>query len=344
VASVSAAKDANGPWIEAPLAVTGAWTVRVASGGQALSSLPSYESETPTVDLSALAHEGGIFGNGNFGPPAQLSFIPASIATTAGTVPVIANRAFLAATSSTPGDTVSASVEGAARSIRIVGAVEDFPTTDSSRPLLIVDEGTLGLLRLQGTNDTKNADEWWIDATDGHEAAVTRALRAAPFDSAEVVSVVERTRLLSSDGVALGIIGALTLGSVAGALFAIVGLTVTAAVSARERRTEFALLRALGLSGRQLAGWLWLENGSLVFVSLLAGTGLGLLIGWLVLPFVTVTQRATAPVPSVIVHIPWDRILLLDAASALSLGVAVVVIGGVLRRLGVGSILRMGED
>jgi hypothetical protein len=30
--------------------------------------------------------------------------------------------------------------------------------------------------------------------------------------------------------------------------------------------------------------------------------------------------------------------------SALSLGAAVVVIGGVLRRLGVGSVLRMGED
>jgi ABC-type antimicrobial peptide transport system permease subunit len=159
-----------------------------------------------------------------------------------------------------------------------------------------------------------------------------------------VVSVVERTRSLSTDPVALGIIGALTLGFIATGLFAVVGLTVSAAVSARQRRTEFALLRALGLSGRQLSASLWLENGSLVLVSLLAGTSLGLLIGWLVLPFVTVTQRATAPIPPVVVHVPWDRILLLDIASALALGVAVVVIGGVLRRLGVGATLRMGED
>jgi ABC-type antimicrobial peptide transport system permease subunit len=144
--------------------------------------------------------------------------------------------------------------------------------------------------------------------------------------------------------VAVGIIGALAIGFVATGLFAIVGLTVSAAVSARQRRTEFALLRALGLSGRQLAGWLWLENGSLVLVSLLAGTGLGLLVAWLVLPFVTVTQQATAPVPPVIVHVPLDRIVLLDLVSALALGVGVIVIGSVLRRLGVGSILRMGED
>jgi hypothetical protein len=59
---------------------------------------------------------------------------------------------------------------------------------------------------------------------------------------------------------------------------------------------------------------------------------------------VTVTQQATAPMPPVIVHVPWDRIAILDIASALALGVSVVIIGGVLRRIGVGSVLRMGED
>ena len=156
--------------------------------------------------------------------------------------------------------------------------------------------------------------------------------------------MVERARSLSTDPVAIGTIGALAIGFVATGLFAIIGLTVSAAVSARERRTEFALLRALGLSGRQLSGWLWLENGSLVLVSLLAGTGLGILIGWMVLPFVTVTQGATAPVPSVIVAVPWDRIVLLDVASGLALGIAVVMIAGALRRLGAGRVLRMGED
>ena len=259
-------------------------------------------------------------------------------------MPVIANRAFLAATASATGDTITLSVDGASRRVSIAGVVDAFPTTDPERPLLIVDEPTLGLMRLQANGIARSADEWWIQAPDDRQEALAEALRDSPFDSAQVVSAVGRSRSLSTDPVAIGIIGALTLGFVATGLFAIVGLTVTAAVSARERRTEFALLRALGLSGRQLSGWLWLENGSLVLVSLLFGTGLGLLMGWIVLPFVTVTQRATAPVPPVIVEMPWDRILLLDVASALALGVAVVAIGSVLRRLGVGSVLRMGED
>jgi hypothetical protein len=346
VASVSAGDDREGPWAGVALASTGAWSAQMSQGTQAAlpAAVPADQSRGVAFRLTADETQDGIIGNGANGPPAHFSFMPSSIAETDRAAPAIANRAFLAASGSAAGDTILATLDGAVRTLSIAGVVDVFPTTDAGRPLLVMDERTLGLLRLQATSGARNADEWWIAAPDTHAAALSAALRRSPFSSTEVLSVVERTRSLSTDGVALGIIGALTLGSVAAALFAIVGLVVSAAVSARERRTEFALLRALGLSGRQLSAWLWLENGSLVFVSLLAGTGLGLLIGWMVLPFVTVTQRATAPVPSVIVNVPWDRILLLEVVSALALSVAVVGIGAVLRRLGLGSILRMGED
>ena len=39
-----------------------------------------------------------------------------------------------------------------------------------------------------------------------------------------------------------------------------------------------------------------------------------------------------------------DRFRNVEVVSALALGIAVVLIGGVLRRLGVGSALRMGDD
>ena len=77
------------------------------------------------------------------------------------------------------------------------------------------------------------------------------------------MSLVERNRALATDPVALGIIGVLGIGVVAAGLFAVVGFIVSAAVSARERVTEFALLRALGLSSSQLSGWLSLENATL---------------------------------------------------------------------------------
>lgn len=344
VAGVSAGIDSAGPWTDVPLAAVGEWRAQVAQGLGPLNDLPVEQVRGTTVELRSSEEGFALYGAGPSGPAAQFSFLPASIATTVAAVPVIVNRAFLTATGSFPGDAIAATLERRTQLLSIAGVVDSFPTTDPERPLAILDEPTLGLLRLQGSASTRSADEWWLAAPGGDALALSEALRGSPFDSADVVTAVDRARSLSTDPVALGIIGALALGFVATGLFAIVGLTVSAAVSARQRRTEFALLRALGLSGRQLAGSLWLENGSIVLVSLVAGTSLGLLIGWVVLPFVTVTQLATAPVPPVLMHVPWDRILLLDLVSALALGVAVVAIGGVLRRLGVGSILRMGED
>jgi ABC-type antimicrobial peptide transport system permease subunit len=273
-----------------------------------------------------------------------LSFLPASMAGYNAPIPALVNTALADSLEASNGDVLTADLAGRGRRLQIAGIVGSFPSTDPAQPLVIVDEPTLGLVRLQGTSGVRDPDEWWLSAKGGDVEKLAADLRASPFNTVNLVTVVDRTRSLSTDPVALGIIGALTLGFVATGLFAIVGLTVSTAVGARQRRTEFALLRALGLSGRQLATTLWLENGSLVLVSIAAGTTLGLLIGWLVLPFVTVTQRATTPVPPVLIHVPWDGILLLDLGSAAALAVAVIVIGAALRRIGVGSVLRMGED
>jgi hypothetical protein len=230
------------------------------------------------------------------------------------------------------------------RRLTLAGTVGTFPTTDPTRSLLVMDEATLDLLRLQASGEARAADEWWLSVAPGMAGSVAGALRAEPFDSQEVVDAEERARSLSTDPVALGIIGALLLGFVATGLFALVALVVSAAVSARQRRTEFALLRALGLSGGQLSRWLWLENGSLVLASLVGGTAVGLVISWLALPFVTVTQGAARPLPSALVQVPWQRILVLDIVVFVALAMAVAILATVLRRMGVGSILRLGED
>ncbi len=340
---VSSGPAAGGPWRALALSDRDGWRARISYGQGLPEFVPSNQSNGTSVTFSQDGSLGGIFGSDQT-PAASLAFHPEDLLGLGEELPVIVNRAFLEENSLDVGDNVSAEIAGEFRVLAIEGVVDSFPTTDPERPLLIIDGPTLGLVRLDGTGTVRDPDEWWMSIAPGADEAIVASLRAAPFQSTEVVSLVERTRSLSTDPVALGIIGALTLGFVVTGLFAVVGLIVSGAVSARQRRTEFALLRALGLSGRQLFGSLWLENGSVVLVSLLAGTTLGLVIGWTVLPFITVTQQAGAPIPPVLVEVPWDRILLLEVISAIALAVAVVIIGGVLRRLGVGSILRMGED
>jgi ABC-type antimicrobial peptide transport system permease subunit len=123
-----------------------------------------------------------------------------------------------------------------------------------------------------------------------------------------------------------------------------VGFIVSAAVSARERVTEFALLRALGLSSRQLSDWLSLENATLAIISLVAGTALGLLVAWVALPFVTVTRSADTAFPPVVVAVPWTAIGVLEIAGIAALAIAIVGLTWALGRIGMASSLRMGED
>jgi ABC-type lipoprotein release transport system permease subunit len=228
--------------------------------------------------------------------------------------------------------------------VRITGDVTAFPGVDPGQPSVLMDLTTLSLLRFEGSDAVQQADEWWLTVDDADRDAVVAAIRQAPFGSRSVTSTVERNRALATDPVALGIIGALAIGFVAAALFAVVGFMVSAAVSARERITEFALLRALGLSSGQLSVWLSLENTALAAVSLATGTALGLVIAWVVLPFITVTQRAATPFPPVTVDVPWSAIAVLEVVAVIALAATVAVLTWLLRRIGLASVLRMSED
>jgi ABC-type antimicrobial peptide transport system permease subunit len=200
------------------------------------------------------------------------------------------------------------------------------------------------LLRFEGSDSVDPPDEWWFAVDDGALDATVAALEDRPIDSRSVVSQAARARALATDPVALGIIGALSIGFVAATLFAVVGFVVSAAVSARERVSEFALLRALGLSSGQLSSWLSLENAVLAAVSLVAGCALGLVIAWVVLPFVTVTQEARTPFPPVNLDVPWVTIGGLVLAGILALAATILVLAWLLRRIGLAAVLRTGED
>ena len=126
---------------------------------------------------------------------------------------------------------------------------------------------------------------------------------------ASAVVAEQLIRELSTDPVPLGLIGILGLGSLAAMLFAGIGFLVSSTISTSERIGEFALLRALGLSTGQLSLWLSIESVFLLVVGLVAGSVLGLILAWLVLPFATLTQTGLAPVPAPDVVVPWQALL-----------------------------------
>ena len=337
-------------WQALDLEAAGDWALGWSEAGQPPVAVPTDLLSGRGLDLGSGGGGAGagfraLPGVDRFGRGVTLSFLPSTIVGLADAdLAAIVNRSFLDAVAASVGDRLIVPLPGGTRPLRIVGAIESFPTTEPDRPAAIVDLPSLALARYGADRTVGTADEWWLDVDEATLGTVLAERAGGRLTGATVASRVETRERLSTDPLALATIGALSLGFVVAGLFAVIGLAVSAAVSARQRRTEFALLRALGLSPDQLSGWLWLENASLVIVSLLAGTGLGLLIGWVVLPFITVTQQAAVPFPPVAVEIPWLSIIVLEAISVIALGATLVVLARWLRRAGVGSVLRMGED
>lgn len=316
------------------------WTMGTVS---AVSERPTVEAEsTATAGLAASFSTGSI--QNDLLMPLVYRVRPAGAWETA-TVPILASDGFLAATEARVGDVVQVDLAGERREAMVIGCFERFPTSDARRSgVIVVDLQTIAAIEYREDGRVLGADEWWLAGSEASSEAIVTTLENAPLSSWRVNDRFERAETLQTDPVALGIIGALTLGFVAASLFATVGFIVSAAVSARQRLHEFSLLRALGLSPGQLSGWLSLENGLLVGLSLVGGTLLGLGLSWTILPFVTLTQNASEVIPGIIVTIPWRTIVLLELVTVVGFALTVVILGLLLRRLGLGAVLRMGED
>ncbi len=293
--------------------------------------------------LTAGIVTGRVFGQ--FPLPAFFSFRPAGEVET-GPFPIVTTRRFLDEGGSVVGDGILlGSLPLPRDQAEVVATIEGFPTIDpDGGEAVLIDLPTFQMLGYGPGTDIPVVDEYWLSTRGEASDGVAAVLTQSPLEAVKVIDRIELSNLKRNDPIALGTIGSLALGFVAAAVFAAVGFAVSATVSARERVSEFALLRAVGLSNRQLASWLALEQTALVFLSVGIGTLIGLLLSWVVLPLVMVTQAGAAPVPDTILVFPWTTVLLIDLAVVMSLVVIVIILMRLLRRLGISSLLRVGID
>lgn len=256
-------------------------------------------------------------------------------------VPAVATERFLANTGTAVGARVPLGPQGPF--LAVTGSAKGFPTLPGSEGGIVVDLPTYAAAEWLTDGTILEPTEWWLDVN-GPAAPVAARLAAPPFSSDAVLDRAARARALSTDPVALGISGALYIGFAAAAIFAVIGFAVSSAISAAERKTEFAVLRSVGLSRRQLSGALALEGGLTVCLALAVGTALGVLLAWFVLPYVSLSGEGTRPFPDVIVHFPWRTAALLEGALLLALALVVAVEIRVLARVRLAPALRAGED
>jgi hypothetical protein len=241
----------------------------------------------------------------------QLALAPAAPAV----IPALATRAYLAATHASAGSTVQASIDGAAVSMKIVAVTATFPTVTGSGGALVADLGTLQHVLNADSLEPARPAQWWL-ATSAPAAAVLPGLAASLPPGSAVTSTADMAAGLLDNPLSSVPQDALLAVALAAAVLAITGFCVSIAADTRLRRAENALLAALGVPPRAAAGQLCLEKCMLSAPAALAGLVLGVVLAELLVPAITLSPAATAPVPPVLLEFGWSQTLPLALAVA----------------------------
>ncbi len=252
----------------------------------------------------------------------------------AGPIPAVATRAYLGTADVAVGDTTTVTFGTASVRARIVAAVTRFPTVTGGGAL-IMDLATLQSELTRQSAAILPVTQWWL-----RTRHFTRPAGLPP--DAAVASRAQAEAGLVADPVSGLPQQALPAIALAAVVLAAVGFSVSVAASVTKRRAQRALLAALGVSRSAQAGQLCLEQLMLSLPAAVAGLLLGAALAGLLIRAVTLTAAAAAPVPPVLIEIPWGLAAGLAAAVAIIPVLAAALT--IVRRPDPAAQLRAGES
>ncbi|HEY0827166.1 MAG TPA: ABC transporter permease, partial [Bacilli bacterium] len=94
-----------------------------------------------------------------------------------------------------------------------------------------------------------------------------------------------------------GVFGILSLGFLVSVMISLIGYVLYWFFNLSSRIVQFGVLRAMGLSRKQLTGMLLLEQGFTAGLSIALGIGIGKLVSYLFLPFLQTSENVKQQVP-----------------------------------------------
>jgi len=273
-----------------------------APGGAALTFDPGYGQWSPAPGASPVITE-PVAGQLTLSAPVT---VPAA-------VPAIATRAFVSMTSTGVGSIAATTINGITVPAKIVAVASTFPTVTGAG--LVMDLPTLEAFLVSHGAAPVIVTQWWLATAGGRvSTSLTRALPPG----ATISSSAALAAASVADPLSAAPQQALLAMVVAAALLAITGFWVSIAANVRQRRTENALLAALGVNQRSAAAQLFLEKLLLSVPAAALGLLLGTVVARFLVPAVTLSPTAQIPVP--------PPITMLDLPQTIPLAVAVAVL------------------
>lgn len=141
----------------------------------------------------------------------------------------------------------------------------------------------------------------------------------------------------------IGIFGFLSVGFVATTGLSMLALIIYAVLSFRQRFVQLGILRAIGLSSRQLALSLGSEQILITATGIAIGSYLGLLSSYLFIPFLQVGYTPADLFPPFVVRIAWNDVNLIVTVLIGMLLIATVSVVWLLMRMKMFQAVKLGE-
>jgi putative ABC transport system permease protein len=237
---------------------------------------------------------------------------------------------------------LTVSTEGEAHEITftIVGSLKLFPTLyPQDGPFFVANLDTIH----EGMGSVFPYNVWLTTDPQVPGKAILSGVRelglgvVAAFDARATI-LAEQTRPERQ-----GLFGLLSVGFLAAAALTVLGFLVYAVGSFQRRFIELGMLRAVGLSALQMAGYLAGEQAVLILTGAGLGTGLGVWASSLFIPYFQVGADKTARVPPFVVQIAWSELQTIYAVFGAMFVVAVSVLIVLLVRMRIFEAVKLGE-
>jgi len=180
------------------------------------------------------------------------------------------------------------------------------------------------------------------DRTSGLDVALDSAFQG--LDGVEVAAASDVRRRIQADSMALGLRSATVLSFLVALVLGLVGFGTHFYLVTLQRQGSLVVLRALGVSARQMYGSLVLEQALLVLSGLAWGTLLGLLLLYLIVPGLPLQLGGAPPVPPFVAQIDWVTLARLYVVLGTAFVVAMGVATGMLWRARLHRVLRMEQE
>ncbi|MFN8618749.1 MAG: FtsX-like permease family protein [Dehalococcoidia bacterium] len=262
-------------------------------------------------------------------------------------LPVLAENEFTKVSGKHVGDEFTIFMNRQYVKVKLVGTFTYWPSYDPSHSEILLVSDLSAARELAATvpalADGVLANEAWMSpAIPGvmtREKLQARGMQAdGLFDRRDVRAAQEADPLVAASWE-----GILFLSFAAVLLLTGLGFAVYATLAAQSRSLEFAILRTMGYTSRQVLSLVSFEQMFVIVAGVVVGTFLGFPLGRLMIGYLGVTESGTDPVPPLVSQVSWSAVLTVYGLLAVVFIGTIASLAAVYSRLAVHRALRIGE-